>query len=105
MSGYLIDTPATFRNEGSVTYQATSNQIVFGTTNTTTLSSTAPSASRTYTLPDAGANANIVLDTAGAMTITNSGTNTYVLTASAATTASWVNPTTGFVTSISGTAN
>lgn len=40
----------------------TTNQLVLGTTHTVTISSTAPSASRTYTLPDAGAAANIVLD-------------------------------------------
>lgn len=39
----------------------TTNQIVLGTTNTTTISSTAPSAGRTYTLPDAGAAANFGL--------------------------------------------
>lgn len=41
---------------------ATTNQLVLGTTNTTTISSTAPSASRTYTIPDAGSAANMVLD-------------------------------------------
>ena len=44
------------------------NQIVLGNTNTTTISSTAPSASRVVTLPDAGANSNIVLSE-GAKTI------------------------------------
>jgi fibronectin-binding autotransporter adhesin len=33
---------------------ATTNQVVLGTTHTTTLSATAPSASRTYTIPDQG---------------------------------------------------
>lgn len=41
---------------------AATNQLVLGTTNTATISATAPSASRTYTIPDAGANANVLLD-------------------------------------------
>jgi hypothetical protein len=40
---------------------ATTNQLVLGTTNTTTISATAPSASRVYTLPDAGANSSFVM--------------------------------------------
>lgn len=47
---------------------ATTNQIILGTTNTITLSSTAPASSRTYTIPDAGGAANVVLD-AGNYTI------------------------------------
>ncbi len=43
------------------TATATSNQLVLGTTNTVTISSTAPAASRTYTLADAGGNSNICL--------------------------------------------
>src|SRR5208283_4596391 len=46
----------------SETLSATTNQLVLGTTHTTTISATAPAASVTYTLPDAGASANIVLD-------------------------------------------
>lgn len=46
----------------------TTNQLILGTTNTTTLSATAPAASRTYTIPDAGGAANVVLD-AGNYTI------------------------------------
>lgn len=38
----------------------TTNQIVLGTTNTVTISSTAPSSSRTITLADPGANANLI---------------------------------------------
>jgi hypothetical protein len=45
----------------AVTITPTTNQLVLGTTNTTTISATAPAASRTYTLIDAGANANIIL--------------------------------------------
>jgi len=40
------------------------NQIILGTTNTTTLSATAPALSSTYTIPDVGATANFVM-TAG----------------------------------------
>jgi hypothetical protein len=56
--GNTTGTP-TFPSE---TLSNTTNQLVLGTTNTVTISSTAPSASRTYTLPDAGAAANFVLD-------------------------------------------
>src|ERR1700682_4452707 len=45
----------------AITLTNTTNQIVLGTTNTVTVSSTAPSSSRTYTLPDAGAAANFGL--------------------------------------------
>lgn len=38
----------------SETLTATTNQLVLGTTNTTTITSTAPAASRTYTIVDAG---------------------------------------------------
>jgi trimeric autotransporter adhesin len=46
----------------SETLSNTTNQLVLGTTHTVTISSTAPSASRTYTIPDAGTSANVVLD-------------------------------------------
>lgn len=45
----------------SVVINPATNQLVFGTTNTTTINSTAPSASRVYTIPDAGADANFVM--------------------------------------------
>ncbi|MBS1560626.1 MAG: hypothetical protein JSS89_03395 [Bacteroidetes bacterium] len=65
---------------------ATSNQMVLGTTNTATISASAPSASRVYTIADPGANASFVM-TEGAQTIngnkTISGTtNLSALTAS-----------------------
>jgi hypothetical protein len=53
---------------GALTISPTTNQVVLGTTNTTTISATAPASSVVYTLPDAGAAANIVLD---------HGTNTF----------------------------
>lgn len=71
-----IDTTSTptFAN---LTLSNTTNQIVLGTTNTVTLSSTAPASSRTYTIPDAGGAANVVLDAgnytiAGTWTFSNS---------------------------------
>ena len=45
----------------ALTLSNTTNQLVLGTTNTVTISSTAPSASRTYTLDDAGASAHVGL--------------------------------------------
>ncbi len=86
----------------SETLSAVTNQLTLGTTNTVTLSSTAPAASRTYTIHDAGAAANFVLDTGGSLTITNSASSTQVLTATGAGTASWQPPaTSGTVTSVS----
>jgi hypothetical protein len=105
MSGYIINTPVVFPSGGSVTYQATSNQQVFGTGNTTTLSVSAPASSVTYTLPDAGGNANIILDTAGALTITNTPSAPQILSASSATQAAWVNASSVAITTINGTAN
>lgn len=58
-----------------LTVPKTSNQIIFGTTNTTTLSFTAPAASRTYTIPDVLGAADFLL-TAGAQTITGAKTFT-----------------------------
>ena len=77
---------------------ATTNQLTLGTTNTVTLSATAPNASRTYTLHDAGANANLVLGTGGALTVTNTGSTNQVLVKSGTTTASWQTPV-AFITS------
>jgi hypothetical protein len=74
-----LSVPSTFIAPGSiaatttlagtkVTLSNTTNQIVLGTTNTVTISSTAPASSRVYTVPDAGGAANVVLD-AGNYTI------------------------------------
>lgn len=52
----------------SMTLSAVTNQLVLGTTNTVTINSTAPAASRVYTIPDSGANASFVM-TEGAQTI------------------------------------
>lgn len=69
VSGQVItsDTSGNLSFSSSVTFTNltltnTTNQLVLGTTNTVTISSTAPSASRTYTIPDAGSAANMVLD-------------------------------------------
>jgi hypothetical protein len=77
---------------------ATTNQLVLGTTNTLTISSTALSVSRTYTIADAGANANFVLDTGGALTITNAASIGAVLTGTGAATASWQAASSGSIT-------
>jgi hypothetical protein len=45
----------------SETLTASANQLVLGTTNTTTLNAIAPVASRIYTFQDAGGNANVAL--------------------------------------------
>jgi len=67
-----------------LTIARTTNQIVLGSTNTTTITSTAPSASRVYTIADAGGAASFVM-TAGAQTI--GGAKTF-------STAVIINPTT-----------
>jgi hypothetical protein len=67
--------------EGGMQITPTTNQLILGTTNTTTLSATAPAASRTYTIPDAGGAANFILSTFGSTQsiaggLTSSGTLT-----------------------------
>lgn len=57
----------------AVTISPTTNQLVLGVTNTTTITSPAPAASRTYTIPDAGGAADFVL-TAGTQTIAGAKT-------------------------------
>lgn len=97
VEGTSSSTP-TFTSE---TLSATSNQLTLGTTNTATISATAPSASRTYTIPDPGADANFVMDTASALTITNAGSVGQVLRLTTATTATWQTVVgTGSVTSV-----
>lgn len=61
-----------------VTIAATTNQIVLGTTNTTTITAPAPAAGRVYTIPDAGGAASFVLNV-GASTI--SGAKTFASSA------------------------
>lgn len=92
-----LSTPQNIHTDATPTFAseiltATTNQLRLGTTNTVTISSSAPSASRTYTLHDAGANAHFVLDTGGALTITNAASSGQVLTGTSSTTASWQPP-------------
>ena len=58
-----------------LTISATTNQLVLGTTNTTTITSTAPAASRVYTIPDAGTTASFIM-TEGAQNIVGAKTFT-----------------------------
>lgn len=69
-------------NINSANLTNTTNQLVLGTTNTTTISATAPSASRTYTLPDTGGSATFVLTS-------NAGSSGAVLVATSSTGAQW----------------
>ncbi len=68
----------------NVTIRDTSNQLVLGTTNTVTISSTAPAASRTYTIPDTAANSNFIMSDL-AQTINGVKTFTSALTGPSAT--------------------
>lgn len=73
----------------SLTLAATTNQLVLGVTHTVTLSSTAPAASRVYTLPDAGGAANVMLD-AGNYTVTGTWTGVTLVAPALGTPASGV---------------
>lgn len=66
-------TTGNFSFNNSVTLSATTNQLVLGVTNTTTITSPAPSGSRTYTIPDAGGAASFMM-TAGTQTATSLNT-------------------------------
>jgi len=52
---------ATVNSSQQLLLYKTSNQIIVGTTNTTTVSFTAPASSRTYTVPDSGVSSNFLL--------------------------------------------
>jgi len=52
----------------AITITPTTNQITLGDTKTVTLTSVAPAASRTYTIPDAGGNATFVMAVSGTAT-------------------------------------
>lgn len=74
-SGYLKAlTSALTPSFTSETLTAGSNQLTLGTANTITLNAVAPTASRTYTIPDSGANSSFVM-TDGGQTI--NGTKTF----------------------------
>jgi hypothetical protein len=72
-----------------LTLAKTTLQLILGVTNTTTLSATAPAASRVYTIPDAGGAANIMLD-AGAYTVTGTWTGVTLVAPALGTPASGV---------------
>lgn len=59
---------STLQVNNALSLTQTTNQLIFGTTNTTTITSVAPAASRVYSIQDAGAAANFVLSE-GAATI------------------------------------
>jgi len=61
------------------TLAKTSNQLILGTTNTTTISATAPASSAVYTIPDVGTTANFVMS-AGTQTIAGAKTLSSALT-------------------------
>ncbi len=99
----------------AVTVTPTTNQLVLGVTNTTTISATAPAASATYTIPDVGTSANFVM-TSGTQTIagnkTISGITTFSgasIVTSAATTAigptATTSTTTNFINAATASAN
>lgn len=69
---------------GSLTLSATTNQLILGVTNTTTITSTAPAGSRIYTIPDAGSNVQFVM-AAGTQTIAGAKTFSSTVTVSATT--------------------
>lgn len=73
----------------SATLSSTTNQLVLGTTNTITISSLAPSVSRTYTMHDAGADANFVLSQSTAQTIIDTAASGEFLVATGPTTSNW----------------
>ena len=78
---------------GITTLSALSNQLVFGTTNITTLNVVAPVASRIYTMPDVGANAYVMLNTGTAVIISGTPSAGQVLTATSPSAASWATET------------
>lgn len=72
-----------------LTLSKTTLQLILGTTNTTSITATAPIASRVYTIPDAGGAANVMLD-AGAYTVTGTWTGVTLVTPALGTPASGV---------------
>lgn len=72
-----------------LTLAKTTNQLIMGVTNTTTLSASAPASSRVYTIPDAGGSANVMLD-AGNYTVTGTWTGVTLVAPALGTPASGV---------------
>ncbi len=82
-SGAIALTGTSFTTNTAMFITATTNQLRLGTTNTVTLTSPAPAASRTYTIPDAGGAANFIMSTFGSTQIIAGGlTSSGLLTAS-----------------------
>lgn len=71
---YTLDINGNLNCSSTLTLPSTSNQIILGTTDTITISGAVPSASRIYTIPDAGGNGNFVIDIDN---ITFSGNDTF----------------------------
>lgn len=65
---FRMTTAGAITTVGALTITPVSNQIVLGTTNTATISASAPSASRVYTISDPGGSASFVM-TEGAQTV------------------------------------
>jgi hypothetical protein len=84
-----LDVTGTARASTQLICSATTSQLALGTTNTTTITSPAPTASRIVTLQDAGADSRIVLAT-GSTTVAQATSNTTDVT---------LNETSGFITS------
>jgi hypothetical protein len=72
-----------------ITLSQVNTQLTLGTTNTVTISSPAPAASRTYTLHDAGAAANFVLSVGTAQTISDTAAAGEYLIATSGTASNW----------------
>lgn len=73
----LVENSSAAVTFGSLTLSNAINQLTFGSGNTILINAPAPSASRTYTLPDVGANASFVM-TEGTQTINGAKTFTTV---------------------------
>jgi hypothetical protein len=73
-TGWVENASVLASSDGAITLTKATNQLVLGTGNTSTISTAAQSGSRTYTIPDAGANAEFVMS-AGNQTI--AGTKTF----------------------------
>lgn len=73
----LVENSSAAVTFGSLTLSNAINQLTFGSGNTILITAPAPSSSRTYTLPDVGANASFVM-TEGTQTINGAKTFTTV---------------------------
>lgn len=93
-AGNIVATAGNFvATVGAITLGKTTNQIIMGTTNTVTISSTAPAASRTLTIPDYLASGSILVGAvSGAVT-----------QATSITTAVTLNAPSGIITTVSAT--